>query len=55
LPCIVLDYEQPENPWPVRQIHDELREVAPGLFLGPAMWRTKNQPVLLFFFGADMG
>jgi|SRR6185312_2726045 len=30
-PCIVLDYDFP--------LHDELREVSPGLFLGPACLR----------------
>ncbi len=54
LPCIILDYEQPENPWFIRQIHDELREVAPNLFLGPAMWKSKPGPKLLLYFAADM-
>ena len=54
LPCIILDYEQPENPWFIRQIHDELREVAPNLFLGPAMCKTKSQPKLILYFSADM-
>jgi hypothetical protein len=39
---IVLDYEHPGNPLFVRKIHDELREVAPGLYLGPAMWKTSG-------------
>ena len=30
-PCVVLDYDGP--------LHDELREVSPGLFLGPACLR----------------
>ncbi len=55
LPCILLDYDRPENPWPIRRIRDELREVAPGLFLGPALWRTRGQPILLFFFATDLG
>ncbi|MBT3221576.1 MAG: hypothetical protein HN348_21045, partial [Proteobacteria bacterium] len=28
-PCIVLDYDQPENPGFICAIHDELREVCP--------------------------
>ncbi len=36
---IVLDYDKPENPFFIRRIHDEIREVEPGLFLGPAMWK----------------
>jgi hypothetical protein len=38
-PCIYLDYAQPGNPWFIAKIRDEIREVAPGLFLGPAMWK----------------
>lgn len=38
-PCIYLDYAQPENPWFIAKVRDEIREVAPGLFLGPAMWK----------------
>lgn len=37
---IVLDYEQPGNPAFIRKIHDEIREVSPGLYMGPAMWKT---------------
>ncbi len=53
-PCILLDYDQPENPWVVRRIRDELREIAPGLFMGPMMARLRNglaEPVL--WFGID--
>ncbi len=35
-PCVVLDYDQVENPGFIRAIHDEVREVESGLFLGPA-------------------
>ena len=52
-PCIVLDYEQPGNPWFISAIHDELRQVGPKLFLGPAMWKTKSDPRLLLFFAID--
>jgi hypothetical protein len=35
-------------------IRDELREVAPGLFLGPAMLDTgKGDPRLVLFFACD--
>ncbi len=54
-PCIVLDYDKPENPWFIRQVHDELREVDPGLFLGPAMWKTKSDPALVLYFACDTG
>jgi hypothetical protein len=52
-PCIVLDYDQPQNPWFIRQIHDELREVAEGLYLGPAMWKSKTGPKLVLHFAID--
>ncbi len=52
-PCIVLDYDNPQNPWVIRIVHDELREVAPNLFLGPAMIKTKTSPVLVLFFAVD--
>jgi hypothetical protein len=43
-PCVLLDYDREENPFFIRRIRDELREVAPGLFLGPAMWKTSGAP-----------
>lgn len=51
---IVLDYEQPGNPWFIRKIHDELREVAPGMFVGPAMWkRGASEPANVLWFALD--
>jgi len=52
-PCILLDYEQPGNPWFIRKIHDELRQVGPNLFMGPAMWKTKADPKLILHFAID--
>jgi hypothetical protein len=52
-PCMVLDYNQPENPWPIRQIHDELRELGKGVYLGPAMWKARPSPRLVLFFAID--
>jgi hypothetical protein len=52
-PCIVLDYDLPDNPWAIRMIHDEVREVAPGLFLGPAMWKTDKGPAFVLWFALD--
>jgi hypothetical protein len=50
-PCMILDYDLPSNPWFIRKIHDELRKVGPGLFLGPAMWkaRTGGAKLVLYF------
>ena len=51
---IVLDYGQPGNPWFIRQIHDELREIAPRLFVGPAMWkRSESAPANILWFALD--
>ncbi len=47
---IVLDYEHPENPPYIRKIHDELREVSPGVFLGPAMWKITGSAVTFVWF-----
>jgi hypothetical protein len=53
-PCVALDYDLPDNPGVIRKIHDEVREVSPGLFLGPAMWkRAKGQPALVLWFALD--
>ena len=54
-PCIFLDYDQAPNPKPIRMIRDELREVVPGLFLGPAMLDTKRSPAtLVLWFACDV-
>ena len=52
-PCVVLDYDLPDNPALIRKIHDEVREVSPGLFLGPAMWKTVKGPALVLWFALD--
>ena len=50
-PCVFLDYRLAANPRPIQMIRDELREVAPGLFLGPAMFADgKRPPVLALWF-----
>jgi hypothetical protein len=53
-PCIFLDYDKPENPGFIRMIRDELREVSPGVFLGPAMVDNKKSPAkLVLYFSCD--
>ncbi len=51
--AVVLDYDRPENPRYIRQIRDELRQVGPGAFLGPALWlgppRRPGATLLLWF------
>lgn len=52
-PALVLDYDLPRNPPWIRKIHDEIREVAPGLFLGPAMWKAASGPTTILWFALD--
>ena len=53
-PTLLLDYELPGNPSYIRRIHDEIREVAPGVFLGPAMWKTAaGGKALVLWFGLE--
>ncbi len=52
-PCITLDYDLPDNPGVIRSVHDEIREVDAGLFLGPAMWKTARGPRLVLWFALD--
>jgi hypothetical protein len=49
-PCLILDYDLSPNPWFIRKIHDELRQVSPRLFLGPAMWKTRGGAKLVLYF-----
>lgn len=52
-PCILLDYDHDHNPWFIRRIRDELRQVGPTLFLGPALVRTSDDHRLLLYFAID--
>lgn len=52
-PCVTLDYDLPDNPGAIRSIHDEIREVDAGLYLGPAMWKTTSRPRLVLWFALD--
>lgn len=52
-PCVLLDYDHPGNPRPVRRIRDELRQVSAGLFFGPAFVRTRGRHELLLYFAVD--
>ncbi len=51
--CILLDYDHDDNPFPIRRIRDELREVSPGVFLGPAMARTGTRHIPILYFSVD--
>lgn len=52
-PTLVLDYDLDANPSYIRHIHDEIRELSPGLFLGPAMWKTARAKKLVLWFALD--
>ena len=52
-PTLILDYDLDVNPSYIRHIHDEIREVSPGLFLGPAMWKTARDKKLVLWFALD--
>jgi hypothetical protein len=52
-PALQLDYDLPENPGFIRAIKDEIRQVAPGLFLGQAYWMTARGPHLVRYFAVQ--
>ena len=53
-PTLILDYDLDVNPGYIRRIHDEIREVSPGLFLGPAMWKSaRDKKALVLWFALD--
>jgi hypothetical protein len=50
---LVLDYDLDVNPGYIRRIHDEIREVSPRLFLGPAMVKSARGPMTVLWFALD--
>jgi len=52
-PSLILDYDLDRNPDYIRHVHDEIREVEPGLFLGPAMWKRGAAKTLVLWFALD--
>jgi hypothetical protein len=51
--AVILDYALSDNPGLIQRIHDEVREVSPGLFLGPAMWKRGGEKTLVLWFALD--
>jgi hypothetical protein len=49
-PCVFIDYADPRNPFFIRAIRDELREVSPGLFLGPVFVKSGRKMTLVTWF-----
>lgn len=52
-PSFILDYSGPENPPLIRSIVDEVREVAPGLYLGLAALLVRDRPRPVLFFAVS--
>lgn len=48
-----LDYDNPGNPFFIRAIKDEVRELKPGLFLGQAYYKTRKREILMLYFGLE--
>ena len=53
-PALILNYDKPENPPYIRKVHDEIREVSPGVFLGPAMWKGARKKIHILWFALDL-
>lgn len=49
-PCIHLNYELKGNPWFVRQLVNELREVETDLYLGAGMMKTRGGKIKILYF-----
>jgi hypothetical protein len=53
-PSFRLDYSGPANPPFIRSIVDEVREVAPRLYLGPAALLVKSRPRPILYFAVSL-
>ncbi|MEK6334953.1 MAG: hypothetical protein AABM67_08395 [Acidobacteriota bacterium] len=53
-PSFRLDYSGPANPPLIRSIVDEVREVAPRLYLGPAALLVGGKPRPILFFAVSL-
>jgi hypothetical protein len=51
--ALQLNYDLPENPFFIRAIKDEIRELAPGLYLGQAHVEVKGKTTLVLYFGLE--
>jgi len=48
--ALQLDYDLPGNPFFIRAIEDELRQLRPGLWLGQAYLRARGRATLVLYF-----
>ena len=53
-PSFRLDYSGPANPPFIRSIVDEVREVSPKLYLGPAALLVKGKPKPILYFAVSL-
>jgi len=52
--AVQLDYDLPENPFFIRPIKDEIRELGPGLYLGQAWLAIGSRgPLLALYFALE--
>jgi hypothetical protein len=51
--AVQLDYDNADNPFFIRAIKDEVRELRPGLFLGQAYVKTRRREILVLYFGLE--
>jgi len=51
--ALQLDYDLPQNPFFIRPIKDEIRELGPGLWLGQAHLKTSSSTHLVLYFGLE--
>lgn len=51
--AVHLNYDHPENPFFIRAIQDEVREVGPGLWLGQAYVVVRGRPWLALYFALE--
>ncbi len=49
--AVQLDYDLPDNPFFIRPIKDEIRELGPGLYLGQAYLALPSSTPLVLYFG----
>ena len=49
--AVQLDYDRPSNPFFIRAIKDEIRELRPGLWLGQAWLHAGGTDRLVLYFG----
>jgi hypothetical protein len=49
--AVQLDYDNKDNPFFIRPIKDEIRELSPGVYLGQAYLQTKSKDHLVLYFG----